>query len=150
MSTKSKGLFDTFNMLNPVDAKVAEIVEYEKDQINRHKETQMAKIEDDYNLTRHNLTNLLTTAQDALEDAIAIAKESEHPRAFEVVGQLIEKIANINEKLLTLSEKKQKLDSNQTTRSDGASSTSPAVTNNSIFVGSTNELKKMILEMKDK
>ena len=44
------------------------------------------KIEDDYDKSRLNLHSLLLSGQAALEHALAVAKQSEHPRAFEVVG----------------------------------------------------------------
>lgn len=144
-NTKAQSLFDTFNMLNPVDAKLNALIEVEEEKIEREQSSQRAKIEDDYDLTRQNLIRLLNTAEEALSDALLVAKDSEHPRAFEVVGQLIEKIANINEKLLVLSEKKQKLDANQPSKTD-----TPTAQNiqQNLFVGTTNDLKKLIQDMK--
>jgi hypothetical protein len=96
----------------------------------------------DYDSARNNLYKLLNQGQDALYSALEIAKQSEHPRAFEVVGNLMKQLADINEQLLALSERKQKLDA---PKSNDAGQPSKQVTNNNaIFVGSTSELSKLI------
>lgn len=102
-------------------------------------------IESDYEKTRNNLHGLLATGQEALMHALEVAKSSEHPRAFEVVGNLMNQLADINEKLLKLSEKKQKLDNPQVGKSEEA--TKQITNNNAIFVGSTSELNKLINNM---
>ena len=97
-------------------------------------------IDYDYDVSRSNLHKLLNQGQDALMHALEIAKQSEHPRAFEVVGNLINQLSEVNEKLLKLNEKKQKLDAPKQ-----QSGPSKQVTNhNAIFVGSTSELSKML------
>lgn len=103
------------------------------------------KIETDYDNTRSNLYNLLQNGQDALMHALEVAKQSEHPRAFEVVGNLMKQLADINEQLMTLHMKKQKLDTPVT--KDGPESTKQVTNNNAIFVGSTSDLSKMIQNM---
>ena len=106
---------------------------------------QSEKIENDYDRARANLYGLLQQGQDALIHALEVAKSSEHPRAFEVVGNLMNQLADINEQLLRLHERKQKLDEpKQTKESRGEAK---IVTNNSIFVGSTAELNKLIKNM---
>ena len=97
------------------------------------------KIEDDYDAARNNLRQLLLDGQAALQTALAVAQSSEHPRAFEVVGNLMKQLADINQQLLDIHQQKQKL--------DGPKSAPSKVTNNAIFVGSTNELSKMIKDM---
>lgn len=102
------------------------------------------KIEHDYEKTRSNLYSLLEQGQDALIAALSVAKQSEHPRAFEVVGNLMKQLADVNEQLMSLHEKKQKLDAPK----KGEESPSKQVTNNNaIFVGSTTELNKMLSNM---
>ena len=100
---------------------------------------QTEKVEFDYRQTRNNLYALLNQGQDALIAALSVAKQSEHPRAFEVVGNLMTQLADVNEKLMKLHEKKQKLDAPVKKEEQ-----SKQVTNNAIFVGSTAELNKMI------
>ena len=96
----------------------------------------------DYEASRMNLHSLLAQGQDALMHALEVAKQSEHPRAFEVVGGLMKNLADINHQLLDLSEKRQKL-ATKVEKDNGPTT----VTNNAIFVGSTTELNKMIKNM---
>lgn len=103
------------------------------------------KIEQDYERTRANLHALLQQGQDALIHALEVAKSSEHPRAFEVVGNLMNQLADINEQILKLHERKQKLDGPKEKESKGE--TKNVTNNNAIFVGSTNELNKLIKNM---
>ena len=101
-------------------------------------------IDYDYDISRNNLHKLLNQGQDALYHALEIAKQSEHPRAFEVVGNLMKQLADTNEQLLKLSEKKQKMDTpKQVEQGPGKQVTN----NNAIFVGSTSELSQLINKM---
>lgn len=101
------------------------------------------KIESDYESTRNNLNTLLITGENALLHALEVAKASEHPRAFEVVGNLIKQLADVNQQLMALHQQKQKLDG-----VDGKAASGKQVTNNNaIFVGSTAELNKMIAKL---
>jgi hypothetical protein len=104
---------------------------------------QAEKVEYDYDQTRSNLYSLLNQGQDALMAALSVAKQSEHPRAFEVVGNLMSQLADINEKLMKLHEKKQKLDAPAKKEEQSKQVTN----NNAIFVGSTTELNKMLQNM---
>lgn len=87
----------------------------------------------DYDKTRNNLHTLLDQGQDALSVALNVAKQTEHPRAFEVVSNMIKQLADINLQLLDLAEKKQAL---MTKKEEPTQITN----NNAIFVGSTTEL----------
>ena len=99
------------------------------------------KIEDDFEITRNNLRILLQQGQEALQKSLDVAMQSEHPRAFEVVGNLMKQLADINQQLLDLHQQKQKLD--EPSKAEKAKQ----VTNNAIFVGSTAELNKLIKNM---
>jgi hypothetical protein len=102
-------------------------------------------VEYDYQSARSNLYSVLQQGEDALLHALELAKAKEEPRAFEVVGGLLKNLADINTQLLELSEKRQKLIEKEK-REVLPSPTS--VTNNAIFVGSTDELNKMLQKMK--
>lgn len=106
---------------------------------------QNEKIDYDYDKTRANLHSLLAQGQEALMHALEVAKASEHPRAFEVVGNLVKQLSEVNAQLLDIHEKKQKLDG-KTDKKDDVS-TKNVTNNNAIFVGSTTELNKMIKNM---
>ena len=123
-----------------IDVSTGEIITVDNEVIPPQDE----KIEYDYEQTRNNLYNLLNQGQDALISALSVAKQSEHPRAFEVVGNLMTQLADVNEKLMKLHEKKQKLDA--PSKSEEAQ-TKQVTNNNAIFVGSTTELNKMLSNM---
>jgi len=122
--------------MTPIDKKPTDIIVAETGEI---LVSQEEKVESDYDKTRANLLDLLSKGQHALDAALAVAKQSEHPRAFEVVGNLMKQVADINTQLMELHQQKQKLDEPK----GGAKS----VTNNAIFVGSTSELNKLIEKM---
>ena len=98
-------------------------------------------LDDDYSVSRRNLHSLLEQGQEALFHALEVAKQSEHPRAFEVVGNLMKQLADINHQLLDLHSKKQKIESPK-------GETQSNVTNNAIFVGNTTELSRMLENLK--
>ena len=100
------------------------------------------KIETDYDTARTNLHDLLLKGQQALTTALEVAKQSEHPRAFEVVGNLMKQLADVNQQLLDVHQQKAKLDA--PTKAEAAKQ---VTNNNAIFVGSTSELSKMIKNM---
>ena len=90
----------------------------------------------DFRYTRENLYNLLERGQDAVEELLEIAKQSEHPRAFEVVGQLIGKLTETNKELMGIHKTKKEL---SVERGGG-----DVNVNNAVFVGSTAELQKLL------
>ena len=94
----------------------------------------------DFQYARENLYNLIERGQDGLEELLEIAKQSEHPRAFEVVGQMIDKLTTTNKALLNLHKTKKDI---QTEKSG------PTKVTNALFVGSTTELQKMLKGKKD-
>ena len=89
----------------------------------------------DYNYARENYYNLIERNQDAVEEMLEIAKQSEHPRAFEVVGQLIKSGLDANKELMALHKTKKELSVEKGTQT---------LVNNAVFVGSTAELQKLI------
>lgn len=100
-------------------------------------------VDNDFDKVRKNLDELLQQGNNALYYALEIAKGSEHPRAFEVVGNIMKQLSDINLQLLDAHKKHKDL-------VDPKAEDKPAhnVTNNAIFVGSTNELSKMIEDMR--
>ena len=92
--------------------------------------------ETDFQYARENLYNLIERGQDGLEELLEIAKQSQHPRAFEVVGQMIDKLANTNKELLNLHKTKKDI---QAEKPSG-----PTTVTHALFVGSTSELQKLL------
>ena len=90
----------------------------------------------DYNYARENYYNLIERNQDAIEEMLEIAKQSEHPRAFEVVGQLIKSGLDANKELMGLHKTKKEL------CIEKAGPTTNV--NNAVFVGSTADLQKLL------
>ena len=89
----------------------------------------------DYNYARENYYNLIERNQDAVEEMLEIAKQSEHARSFEVVGQLIKAGLDANEALMKLHKTKKEL---------SAEKSGPTQVTNALFVGSTAELQKLL------
>ena len=96
--------------------------------------------EDDFKYSRENLYHIIERGQDALSGILQVAQETDHPRAYEVAGQLLKTNAENTEKLVNLQTTKKKLkEAAQPER----------VTNyNSLFVGSTQELQQLIKNKK--
>jgi len=134
-------LSDVFD-IEPMEVKSGELITTKGEVVVPKDE----KIEYDYDKTRNNLHSLLQSGQDALMHALEVAKSSEHPRAFEVVGNLMKQLSDVNAQLLDLHEKKQKLDSPKT-KQEEATGSKQVTNNNAIFVGSTSELNKMLSNM---
>ena len=95
--------------------------------------------EKDYEYTRGQLYSLIDQGQEAVRDALEVAQESGHPRAFEVATNAMKQVADMTEKLMDLQKKVKDLDEEK----KGPKS----VTNNAMFVGSTAELQKMLKQM---
>ena len=93
-------------------------------------------IENDYKYQRENFYNLVEKGSSAIDGILELAKESEHPRTYEVAGQLIKNVAEVTEKLGDLQEKMRKLKE--------VPSNAPKNVTNALFVGSTTELQKML------
>ena len=93
-------------------------------------------IKSDYDYSRETYYDLLEKGRESLEDMIEVARQSEHPRAYEVVGQLMDKLTNANKELINLH--KQIKDIND----DGKVKTQNVT--NALFVGSTAELQKLL------
>ena len=93
-------------------------------------------IENDYKYQRENFYNLVEKGTDAIEGILEIARESEHPRTYEVAGNLIKQVAEVTEKLGDLQEKMKKLKE--------VPNNAPKSVTNALYVGSTAELQKLL------
>lgn len=93
-------------------------------------------VDSDYKYSRENLYNLVERGQDAIDGILDLAREGEHPRAYEVAGQLIKNVGEVTEKLLQLQEKMKKLKE--------VPDKAPKNVTNALFVGSTTELNKLL------
>ena len=101
------------------------------------KKSKEPDIETDYNYSRAQLYSLVEKGQEAVDGALDVAQQSDSARAYEVAGQLIKHVADTADKLIDLQKKMKEIDE------DGPKAQTN-VTNNSLFVGSTSELQKML------
>ena len=92
--------------------------------------------EADYKYSRENFYNLVERGQDAITGILDLAKESEHPRTYEVAGQLIKTVGEVTEKLADLQEKMKRLKE--------VPDHAPKNVTNALFVGSTKELQALL------
>ena len=105
------------------------------------KQDQLKNISDDvkkdYDYTRANLYSLIEKGQESLNGIMELAGESASPRAYEVAAQIIKSVADTTDKLMELQKKIKDVD-------DQINKQPNNVTNNSLFVGSTSELSKLL------
>ena len=95
----------------------------------------------DYEYARGNLYSLIDKGQEAVNGALDLAMSSDHPRAYEVAGQLIKHVGDVADKLMALQKDKKAV------KEESASKT---VTNNAFFMGSTADLQKMLKQASKK
>tara|TARA_B100000427_G_C15213311_1_gene465635 strand:- start:134 stop:544 length:411 start_codon:yes stop_codon:yes gene_type:complete len=94
----------------------------------------------DFETGRKNLYNLIDKGNEAIDGILNLAKEGEHPRAYEVAGQLIKTVSEVSQNLLDLQDKLKKVKE--------VPNTGPKNVTNALFVGSTTELQKMLKKSK--
>lgn len=98
--------------------------------------------EQDYEYSRDTYYDLIEKGRESLDLMIQVARESEHPRAFEVLSNMIKDIANVNDKLMELNKKQKELLQDENPKETNT-------TNNNLFIGSTTELQRFLLGDKD-
>lgn len=98
---------------------------------------------DDYRTARANLDELINLGKDAFTTIIAIAKESEKSRDFEVAAGLLRDVVSANEKLVALHKTVREIATHR------AQKTEKTTINNTLFVGSTADLSRMLKDIKD-
>ena len=133
MKTPDQIIDEALGVIDPVNKAIAEnkitvpktVVKSDEDDI-----------DNDYKYQRENFYNLVERGQDAIDGILEIAKESEHPRTYEVAGNLIKQVAEVTEKLGDLQEKMRKLKE--------VPNSAPKNVTNALFVGATAELQKML------
>ena len=90
----------------------------------------------DYEYSRGNLYSLIEKGQEALNGILEVAQGSDHPRAYEVAGQIIKSVGDTTDKLIDLQSKMKELNKEE--------KDSPKTVNNALFVGSTSDLSKLL------
>ena len=98
-------------------------------------------VDNDYKYQRENFYGLIEKGSHAIDGILELAKESDHPRAYEVAGNLIKQVSEVTEKLGDLQEKMKKLKE--------VPNNAPKNVTNALYVGSTAELQKLLKKKKD-
>ena len=96
----------------------------------------------DYEYSRGNLYSLIEKGQEALNGILEVAQGSDHPRAYEVAGQIIKSVGDTTDKLIDLQSKMKELKKEE--------KDSPKTVNNALFVGSTSDLSKLAKNSKSR
>jgi|TARA_B100000029_G_scaffold436348_1_gene450919 hypothetical protein len=127
------GLDDVFNVDRP--APVEKVVKPSL------KKSEEGDVRQDYEVSRAQLHNLVMKGQEAVDGILDVARASDHPRAYEVAGQLIKNVGDVADKLIDLQGKMKELDKED--------KKGPSTVNNTMFVGSTADLQKMLKKQKE-
>jgi hypothetical protein len=133
MIDKKEKLTKSLEKNLPVDIKNREL---EKELISKK------DINDDYTFSRDTYKELISTGMNSLDSLAEIARESEHPRAFEVLAKSIKDIGDVTDKLMSLQKSKQDLVQKKDEENK--------ITNNNVFIGSTTDLQRMLMDNKEK
>ena len=96
---------------------------------------------DDFEYSRAQLYNIVEKGQEAMNGILDVCKDTQHPRAYEVAGQLIKHVGDVADKLMALQKDKKNVKEE---------SVKTQVTNNSLIVGSTADLQKMLKQASKK
>lgn len=101
-------------------------------------------IKDDYEYSRDKYRSILSKGETAIEGMLDLAVESESPRAYEVLSNMLKHMADTTDKLMDLQKKKKELTSNSKGENAGGNS----LTQNNVYIGSTADLQRMLLDKK--
>tara|TARA_X000001036_G_scaffold31468_2_gene25858 strand:+ start:5289 stop:5687 length:399 start_codon:yes stop_codon:yes gene_type:complete len=126
--------------MSKVDQKLDELLDIQGEIVQAEKNLPVVSSNEqdkgnDYKYSREIFYGLVERGQDAIEGILDIAKESEHPRVYEVAGQLIKTVGETTEKLIDLQAKMKELDKDNSM---------PDKVQNNLFVGSSAELQKLL------
>ena len=103
------------------------------------KKSESPDVQQDYETSRAQLHSLVMKGQEAVDGILDVARASDHPRAYEVAGQLIKHVADTTDKLIDLQTKMKELDKEE--------KRGPTSVTNAMFVGSTSDLQKKLKEI---
>ena len=133
LNDKLSGFLDIENKIEEKSKSIAKRQETNLQEFNISEQRDQDLV-NDYNDHRDTLKDLVSQGQDALQNLLQLAKESEHPRAYEVTGQLLKTTADLTKDLIELQITMNKIEN---TKDGGKPS---KVVNNAVFVGNTNDL----------
>ena len=99
-------------------------------------------VKDDYEFSRETYRNLVSKSNEAIEQMLNLAMQSEHPRAFEVLSNMLKNTSDMTDKLMALQKAKKEIQKKE----EAAAEAKPALTQNNLFLGSTTDLQKHLIE----
>ena len=133
MSNKTKDILDE---ILDIEEATAELVEAKPSTLTVKRDKNLDDVDSDYKYQRENFYNLIERGQDAIDGILEVAKQSDHPRSYEVAGNLISQVAEVTEKLSRLQSSMKRLKE--------VPSNAPKNVTNALYVGSTAELQKLL------
>ena len=139
MNNKTKDILDE---ILDIEESTAELVEKKPKTLTVKRDDTLEDLDTDYKYQRENFYSLIERGQDAIDGILEVAQQSDHPRAFEVAGNLISQVADVTEKLGKLQ--------SATKRLKEVPSNAPKNVTNALYVGSTAELQKLLKKDKEK
>lgn len=115
------------------------------------KDDSMEDVNDDYEYSRDIYKKLVDKGQDAIDHMMELAVQSDHPRAYEVLGGMLKNVSDMTDKLMSLHKNVDAVKSKKN-ESSPSSSAGPVgqITNNNVFVGSTTDLQRYIISQQQK
>jgi hypothetical protein len=132
MNKKGKDIIGEVLDLNPIDGEAALPTSYRP---SLH-ENSKKEVDTDTKYVRQNLYDLIEKGHRSVDELLAVADQSQHPRAYEVLATMIKTLGEMNKDLLDVHEKKQKL--------MGEKPEAPETINNNLYVGSTSDLLALL------
>ena len=96
--------------------------------------------DNDFEYSRQIYHDLLAKGSEALEEMMEVARATEHPRAFEVLSNMMKNMGDINGSLMDLHKKKKDF------HKEDKPAELPGQTTNNVFIGSTSDLQRMLLQ----
>lgn len=102
-------------------------------------------IDKDYDYARSTYTNLIDKGAEAIDNAMELALASEHPRAYEVLSGMMKNVSDMTDKLMALHKARKEIESKKESAQQPAGPQA-SVTNNNVFVGTTTDLQRYILD----
>lgn len=137
MTKKFDKLNEVFNVSSEIVSKDVDFPTSENIDSIDDTRSLISDIKKDYEYSRGNFYSIIEKGQEAINSVLELAQETESPRAYEVVGQLIKNVSDATDKLMELQKKLKDIEETK-------QSTGPTNVTNALFVGSTAELSKML------
>lgn len=100
-------------------------------------ETSKEQLDTDFEVVRKNYLNLIKKGSETLNDLLELARDTEHPRTYEVLSGLISTLSTLNKDLIEIHTSKSKIENAQPV-------SKTQITQQNVFVGSTSDLQKML------